>query len=228
MNRPITYKRSLKAKNLYIKIKPFNDVLVSVPFFMSKSEAQNFVKSKNGWIQKKLLDIVEIESLHNRSLAGYKTRFSTVVFKITSASRASFRLIENEISIFVPAHLDENEKSIRKCTHRAINKALLLEAKKILPYRVEELAKKYNLLYKSLNIKYTKTRWGSCSGKNDIILNPHLLRLKDELIDYVILHELAHTKVKSHNKFFWLTLQKLSVKAKEHDKELKKYSLQYL
>jgi len=227
MNRPITYKRSLKAKNLYIKIKPFNDVLVSVPFFMNKSEAQNFVKSKNKWIQKKLLSVIEIESLHSRNLAGYKTRFSTVVFKITSASRASFRLIENEISIFVPAHLDENEESVRKCTHRAINKALFLEAKKILPYRVEELAKKYNLLYKSLNIKYTKTRWGSCSGKNDIILNPHLLRLKDELIDYVILHELTHTKVKSHNKFFWLTLQKLSAKAKEYDKELKKYSLQY-
>jgi len=228
MNRPITYKRSLKAKNLYIKIKPFNDVFVSIPFFMSKVEAQSFVNSKSEWIQKKLLGIVEIESSHNRSLAGYKTRFSTVIFKTTSASRASFRLVKNKISIFIPEHLDENEESVRKCTHRAINKVLLLEAEQILPHRVKELAKKYNLLYKSLNIKYTKTRWGSCSGKNDIILNPHLLRLKDELIDYVILHELAHTKVKNHSKKFWLTLQKLSANSRENDKELKKYSLQYL
>jgi len=228
MNRQITYKRSLKAKNLYIKIKPFNDVLVSIPFFMSKLEAQSFVNSKSAWIEKKLLDVVKIETSHNRSLSGYKTRFSTVVYKSTSASRASYRVKENEVSVFIPEHLDENEDSVRKCTHRAINKVLLLESKQLLPTRLEELSKKYNLPYESLTIKYTKTRWGACSGKNEIILNPHLLRLKDELIDYVILHELTHTKVKNHSKNFWHTLNSFSTKSKEHDKELKKYSLQYL
>ena len=195
---------------------------------MSRLEAQNFVNSKSAWIEKKLLDIVKIEKSHNRSLSGYKTRFSTVAFKRTSASRASYRVKENEISIFIPEHLDESEDSVRKCTHRAINKVLLLESKQLLPTRLEELSKIYNLPYDSLTIKYTKTRWGSCSGKNEIILNPHLLRLNDELIDYVILHELTHTKVKNHSKKFWNTLKSFSTKSKEHDKELKKYSLQYL
>jgi len=228
MNRPITYKRSMKAKNLYIKIRPFNDVLVSIPFFMSKTEAQSFVEKKSDWIYKKLLDIVQIESSHNKSLNGYKTRHSTVTFKDTTASRASFRLSKNEISVFVPKSLNESDEQVRKCAHRAINRALLLESEQLLPNRVQELAQKYNLLYNSLTIKYAKTRWGSCSGRNDIMLNPHLLRLNDELIDYVILHELAHTKVKNHSKEFWLTLKNFSAKSKEHDKELKKYSLQYL
>ena len=227
MNREITYKRSRRSKNLYIKIKPFSDVIVSMPFFMLKSTAEDFVDKKSSWIQKKLLEIKQIEQSHNKSLNGFKTRYSTVTFKGTSASRVSFRILKNEISVFVPKNLNEKDVQVHKCAIRAINKSLMMESELILPKRVEEISQKYNLLYNSLTIKYTKTRWGSCSGKNDIILNPHLLRLPDELLDYVILHELTHTKVKNHSKKFWSTIKSLDANAKKLDKELKQYSLQY-
>jgi len=87
------------------------------------------------------------------------------------------------------------------------------------------LAKKHNFNYQKLTIKNTKTRWGSCSFKNNINLSLHLMRLKEELIDYVILHELVHTKVKNHSKEFWMTLDIHCPESKKLDKELKKYSL---
>ena len=52
-----------------------------------------------------------------------------------------------------------------------------------------------------------KTRWGSCSAQNNISINVGLIALSDELRDYVILHELVHTKIKNHSKEFWKALE---------------------
>jgi predicted metal-dependent hydrolase len=74
-------------------------------------------------------------------------------------------------------------------------------------------------------VKNQKTRWGSCSEKNNINLNVNLVLLPDELIDYAILHELVHTRVKNHSKRFWAELDKLVGDAKKNDKKLKNHRL---
>lgn len=105
--------------------------------------------------------------------------------------------------------------------------ALRFEAKKILPDRVKELSQRHNLGYKKVFIKNLKSRWGSCSAENNINLNLHLMRLPEKLIDYVILHELAHTKEKNHGKNFWNLLSSLVFDARELNRELKKYSIYF-
>ncbi|MFC1990575.1 M48 family metallopeptidase [Chloroflexota bacterium] len=59
-----------------------------------------------------------------------------------------------------------------------------------------------------MSIRNQKTRWGSCSHKNNINLNMKLVLLPDELVDYVILHELVHTRIHNHSKRFWVELDK--------------------
>jgi len=98
-------------------------------------------------------------------------------------------------------------------------------AKKILKGRIKELAYKFGFLYNKVTIRNQKTRWGSCSGKDNINLNMKLLNIPNHLIDYVILHELVHTKVKNHSPHFWDSLNRYVGNAKAIDKELKKYSL---
>ena len=98
-------------------------------------------------------------------------------------------------------------------------------ARKILKQRLDQLCEKYNFLYGNLSIRNQKTRWGSCSAKNNISLNAKLTKLPKELMDYVILHELVHTRVKNHSKDFWCTLDKYVQNSKKIDKKLKKYSL---
>ena len=98
-------------------------------------------------------------------------------------------------------------------------------ARKILEERLDQLGNKYNFSYGNLSIRNQKTRWGSCSAKNNISLNAKLTNLPKELIDYVILHELVHTRVKNHSKDFWNTLDKYVQNSKKIDKKLKKYSL---
>jgi len=97
------------------------------------------------------------------------------------------------------------------------------EAKRILIGRLKELADKNKLSYNKVTIRNQKTRWGSCSQKNNINLNIKLVKLPQELIDYVILHELVHTKIKNHSKKFWDELNTYIPNAKGLDKELRKY-----
>ena len=81
-------------------------------------------------------------------------------------------------------------------------------AKELLRNRLGELAKQYGYTFNRVFIRQQKTRWGSCSAKNNISLNAKLTKLPKELMDYVILHELVHTRVKNHSKDFWRTLDK--------------------
>ena len=98
-------------------------------------------------------------------------------------------------------------------------------AKEFLEGRIKELADNFGFVYNKVTIRNQKTRWGSCSGKNNINLNMQLMNLPNHLIDYVILHELVHTKVKNHSPLFWGSLDIYVGNAKAIDKELKKYSL---
>lgn len=73
-----------------------------------------------------------------------------------------------------------------------------------------------------------RTRWGSCSGKNNISLNVKLVLLPEELIDYVILHELVHTRIHNHGKKFWDELDIYTGNAKAVAKRLKMSDLRIM
>ena len=100
------------------------------------------------------------------------------------------------------------------------------KAKEILKKRLAELAGEYEFEYNKVFIKNQKTRWGSCSEHNNINLNINILSLTDDLRDYVLLHELMHTRIKNHSKKYWAELNKyVGGNAKALDKRLRKHRL---
>ena len=103
-----------------------------------------------------------------------------------------------------------------------INKAL---ARRKLIKRLNELAENHGFAYKKVFFRNQQTRWGSCSSRNNISLNMKLVQLPDEFMDYVILHELVHTRVKNHSKVFWSELDSLVGNAKKWSSRLKEYGL---
>ena len=122
------------------------------------------------------------------------------------------------------------KKTLHKMSLRQENSVKLQpvnrnEAKLYLLNRLDELARTHGFTYNNAAIRNQKTRWGSCSGKNNISLNMKLMSLPSKLIDYVILHELVHTKVKNHSPIFWSTLNKYIGNPKLQNKVLKKFIL---
>jgi predicted metal-dependent hydrolase len=102
------------------------------------------------------------------------------------------------------------------------------EAGKRLKCRVRELADKHGFDVNRVTIRNQRTRWGSCSAKNNINLNVKLAQLPEELFDYVIWHELMHTKIKNHQKEFWKALDRFVGNAKALDAKLRKYHLEMI
>jgi len=102
------------------------------------------------------------------------------------------------------------------------------KAKRKLANKLRHLSERYGFAYNKVFIRNQRTRWGSCSHKNNISLNMKLVRLPDELMDYVILHELVHTRFKNHSNDFWTELDRLVGNAKNMDNRLKEYSLRLL
>ena len=97
-------------------------------------------------------------------------------------------------------------------------------AKSYLINRLRFLADQYNFTYNKVSVRNQKTRWGSCSFNNNISLNIKLACLPKHLSDYVILHELVHTKIKNHSPSFWSFLSQYIPDAKKTDRALKRYS----
>ncbi|GBU06744.1 zinc protease [Bacteroidales bacterium] len=103
---------------------------------------------------------------------------------------------------------------------------LYIIAHQTIPYRAKELAEKYNFEFQEFKISKSKTRWGSCSSSKNINLSFYLMLLPEHLIDYVILHELCHTKEMNHGEKFWALLNYYcDGKAKLLCKELKAYKI---
>ncbi len=96
-------------------------------------------------------------------------------------------------------------------------------AKSMLTGRLKYLAEKHGFTYNRVFIRNQRTRWGSCSLKNNISLNMKITKLPDELVDYVILHELVHTHKKDHGNAFWTEMDKLVGDGKKMSSKLRKY-----
>lgn len=103
--------------------------------------------------------------------------------------------------------------------------AMRAEAKRVLPARLAELAEKYSFEYKQVRIKHNVSNWGSCSRKGNINLNLNLMRLPEDLRDYVILHELCHLRHPDHSPRFHALLESLCPDHRLKEKELRKYRL---
>ena len=102
------------------------------------------------------------------------------------------------IDVSIPQSNAVEDAEVQNEIRRAIERAWRKEAKEYLPKRVSDLANIHKFEFNKVSVKNSKTRWGSCSFDNSINLSLHLMRLPDHLVDYVILHELVHTKIKNH------------------------------
>ena len=94
---------------------------------------------------------------------------------------------------------------------------------KLWKWELQQLADQYGFAYNSVSMKQLKARWGSCSHKRDITLNIFLMQLPWQLIDYVLVHELVHTKVLHHGQDFWTSFAACLPDAKKRRSELRAY-----
>ena len=215
----VTFSKNHRSKNIKLSVKPDKSVLVSYPYYASKKEVLLFIAKNEGWIKQQ-----------QSKMDGRKTKITVDTVIQTKIYRVSFVLseknrvnkVKNELRIGVPDFESEASLAyIEKC----LSEIYRFEAKHLLPKRLKELAEKFGFAYNRVTIRNNRRNWGSCSSQNNISLNLQMMKLPDQLIDYILLHELVHTEVKDHSARFWQRLDEITEnQARSLAKEVQKYS----
>jgi predicted metal-dependent hydrolase len=219
----VTFSQNARARSIRLRVKPDQTVLVSFPPYVSFREALRFTEQHSEWV-------IRQKEKNEHRLPRFseeepvKTRTYTIYFKRHSG-KFSLKQAKNQIAILFPEQNNLNDPEISEKIQKVLTAIYRLEAKEYLPLRLSQLAAAKGFQYGNIAIRNNTSNWGSCSGRNNISLNLHLMKLPDHLIDYILLHELAHTRVKNHGPKFWELLDSLTGnQAKQMAKEVRKYS----
>lgn len=224
----ITIRKNRRSKRLRATAKSNGEISVTIPYYVSYKEALNFIISHKNKILEIKEKVAKHKVEHEKFEIGktYNTKFHKVSLQKSDKPSLYMQQNEKEIIIHFSNKIKELPDNVQIDIRDIFREIYRLEAKIHIVPRTYTLAEKFELHFNRVTIKNIKTRWGSCSSKNNINLNLNLMRLPDELIDYVILHELAHLKHPNHSPEFWNFLGTMISNPKKYDKELKKYSLQ--
>ncbi len=195
-NYKIIYK---EVKHLRIKVSEDNKVRVIAPLSYNKGKIYSIIKSRENWINNKL---------------NYFTNR-----KISSETQPKFLILNENFIVKTNPELsrrffvDINKKIIylnSNISKSLFFKNLVIEfAREYLRERINQLSVKHKINYSRIFIRNSYTKWGNCSKQKNISLNWRLIYSPEYVIDYVILHELLHTRIMNHSKLFWLRLSAL-------------------
>lgn len=206
-----------ELKSHYITVeKGVGVVLKGKPVNME--EADKMILKKARWILDKL-DLVksigedDIVSGSRIQYLGRKYYVQLIIHEKLNLVDIDFT--ESKFKVSLPSRL--NNQTALKVSFENYFRAKAME-------KIEPLVKKWslktNLEYENLRFMKLEKRWGSCTPSNTIIINYNAIKLPYSLIDYLIVHELVHTKIKNHSKEFWAELSKHMPKWRELDERM--------
>jgi predicted metal-dependent hydrolase len=197
----VLYVRNPRARNFTIRINQRGEVRVTVPGRVGWRRAESFFLSRESWVQKKL------EQMNSHPCK-----------ESLPSEGESIRIRGREF----PISLQGGDSGIED----AIWRILRNEAREYLPGRVAKLSEMHGYRISGLKIRKMKTRWGSCTSRKSINLNSWLMMVPEPLRDYVILHELAHTRFPNHGSQFWKELDRTTGGLSDmYRKELRKQKI---
>jgi len=222
----IEYKRSLRANRIAVRIRP-EGLLVTLPVTKTQAEAHAFILANELRILQKQQ---RVRHRQQRSELSVENGLKTLSFKVelhpSQRKDVFFQFSEGILKIEYPEDADLSLSKVQQVFWKGIHYFMKKEAKRLLPARVEQLATKHDFSYTDVKIQSGRTRWGSCSSRKNINLSFYLMMLTPELVDYVILHELCHTREMNHGDRFWKLMDEVTAgKTKAYRNELRKYHI---
>jgi len=202
------------VKHARIRVSENLSVRVLVPENFDSTDIQNLIKKKQNWIDKNLNKFkgkTEKIKLHENQILLFGNKY-------TYFYRAEFH---NKVVV------NQEHKTIQSKTN-LLDKDELLKwykryAKKHITKRLTEIAKEHKFKYNKVFIRDQRTKWGNCSTEKNLSFNWRLVKTPHFVIDYLIFHELVHTKTMNHTHKFWTELRSFYPDYQEAVKWLDKY-----
>ena len=215
----ITVRRSARATQVRLRVAPDGSLRASMPVYAPMFLLKRLIKSSRPQLRKMLEHSLPQTEYHDGQQIG---KSHTLI--VRSATRLAVGRSKQHITVDLPPTLTLQSPEVVKKLREVVIGALRLEAKSYLPKRLQYLANQHGFVYDKVRFSHASSRWGSCSSSGTISLNIALMKLPFELIDYVVIHELAHTVEMNHSEAFWALVARGDTQYKQHRKLLKQES----
>ena len=214
-------KESKRARRASVRVKVRSGIEVTIPIGYDRSRIPDFLNQHSEWIQHRLErardvkeslnpDAIRLEALDTTWRVSYiKTPGDKLELRTPGPGRLVLR-----------GHIDDPVRVAERLNlwvHKAAESALI-------PWLDRE-SKRLSLPYSQVSIRHQKSRWGSCSARGSINLNQNLIFLSPREVEYVLAHELCHTKELNHSKRFWDLLTSIQPEARSIRKGLRNLNL---
>ncbi len=206
------------TRQLRLSIDAKGSIRLTIPYYTTYGTGLQFIKDRAEWISR-YAPPQPIALKHG----DYIGKAHRLCIAASEQATPSSRLSGSEIRILRPVQCTSHSDELQALINRACIRALRLQAAKLLPKRLERLADLYGFAFASVQVKQLKGRWGSCDNQRRIVLNLYLMQLPWHLIDYVLLHELVHTKYMNHGEGFWNEFIRHQPRARELRQEIKNH-----
>jgi predicted metal-dependent hydrolase len=208
-----------KLKHIYLSFDNEGNLVIKSPK-VTQQKIEQLLLKKSSWINNAR---EKIQQKKGRSLdfsRDSELYFMGKAYPLTLVQHSKKR-----------AHLDFDGEAFRLFYHTYDEKLFQthfdrfykIEAQKHIPSHVEFWAEKMRLSPTNIRFRKTKRQWGSCSGKNVLSFNTMMMKLPHDVIQYIIIHELAHIKHKHHQKDFWQLIEHYLPDYRKQVAELKNY-----
>lgn len=212
----ITVRRSAKATQVRLRVAPDGTLRASMPMYAPMFLLKRLLKNNRS----ELYQLLEQSNPKVEFKDGQQVGKSHTII-VRPSSRLSSKVKGQHIIVELPTESSMNDPEVVREVRDSVIAALRVEAKSYLPKRLAYLANQLDFSYSKVRFSHASGRWGSCSSNGTISLNIALMKLPFELIDYVLIHELAHTEQMNHSQDFWSLVQSGDPEYKNHRKLLK-------
>ena len=217
----IKIRKNKIARYVKLSVGVDGSLRASIPYYSPEFAVQRLVNHNRTQIRE-MLALHNAKNIYkNGNLIG-KTH--TLFLRYFCGEEIKISLDGNQILVQIPQELALENPLVQSEIRKTVSKILRKQAKAYLPRRIDFLAEKYGFSFKRLRFSHTGTRWGSCSSSGTISLNIALMNLPHHLIDYVIIHELCHTRQMNHSSKFWQEVEKYCPDYKKCVQEIKQFS----
>ena len=215
----IAIKRSAKARSITIRLTPNGQLCASAPRYTPLF----LIRCSIATHRTALRQLLRRHAPHiYRDGDKIGKHHSIAIIRTQMVAQPTVCIARQKLLVSLPPEHTIDEPAVQCAIRREVATILRREAKAYLPQRLHELAACTNSTYQRIRFSHASTRWGSCSSTGTISLNIALMKLPDELIDYVLIHELCHTHHMNHSSAFWGLVEQYDPHYRLHRQQLKR------
>lgn len=217
---PVSIYKRRNSRHIRLSVGAGGQAKVSLPTWAPYKAGISFARSKADWIVAQLAR-TKVNPLQQGQTIGKKHNLLLVADTATAKIRT--RVNQAQVIVKFPRSFSPDSAEVQQAADKACQRALKKQAEDYIPTRLQQLSQQHGLKFSSIEIRHLKSRWGSCNQKREVKISLFIMKLPNELIDYVLMHELVHTKHLNHGPNFWNLLESINPSAKSHRKALHAY-----